>query len=64
MVLSEGEDARVLRAARRLVAEDIATPIVLGARDPLERAAEAAGFTLDGVEIVDSKTDSRLQGYG
>jgi phosphate acetyltransferase len=64
VVLPEGEDARVLHAARRLADEGIAEPILLGAREALERAAEEAGLRLDGIALADPKTDPRLQAYG
>ncbi len=47
VVLPEGGDARVLQAARRLVDEGIATPVLLGARAQLVAAAGRAGVSLD-----------------
>src|SRR5215211_3598023 len=63
IVLPEGEDARVLAAARRLVDDGVADPIVLGVGDALEHTAEAAGIGLDGIETADPRFDPRLQGY-
>lgn len=60
VVLPEGEDARIVAAARRLKGEGIATPIVLGAPETVR----AAGIDLEGITLVDPRTDSRLEAYG
>ena len=62
IVLPEGEDARIVAAAARLKAEKIAQPILLGNAD--EIAKVAAGVSLDGIEIVDPRSDARLKAYG
>lgn len=64
VVLPEGEDRRILQAARRLADEGIAKPILLGARAAVERAAAEAAVDLAGVAIADPATDPRLQAYG
>jgi phosphate acetyltransferase len=64
IVLPEGEDARVLAAARSLIEREIARPIVLGAADALAKAAAAAGIGLDGIETIDPRSDARAQSYG
>ena len=64
IVLPEGEDARVLAAARRLIDREIAVPIVLGAADALAAAAAAGGIALDGIEAIDPRHDARLAAYG
>lgn len=60
VVLPEGEDARIVAAARRLKDEGIATPIVLGAPE----VVRAAGVDLDGLTVIDPRTDARLEAYG
>lgn len=60
VVLPEGEDARIVAAARRLKDEEIATPIVLGAPETVR----AAGIDLEGITLIDPRTDSRLEAYG
>jgi phosphate acetyltransferase len=60
VVLPEGEDARIVAAARRLVDEGIATPIVLGTPE----AVGAAGVDLAGIAVIDPRTDARLESYG
>jgi phosphate acetyltransferase len=53
MILPEGEEARVLRAADRLVRGRVAEVTVLGAPDTVRRTAREAGVTLAGVKIAD-----------
>ena len=53
VVLPEGEDVRILAAARRLKDEGLAEPIILG-------AARDAGIDLGGLTLIDPKTDARL----
>ena len=62
IVLPEGEDARIVAAAARLKAEKIAQPILLGNADDIAKIA--AGVSLDGIEIVDPRSDARLKAYG
>ena len=63
VVLPEGGDARVLQAARRLVDEGIAVPVLLGSRTQLEAAARRAGVALDGIETVDPETSEKRDAY-
>lgn len=60
VVLPEGEDARIVAAARRLKDDGIAAPVVLGTQD----AVRAAGVDLDGIVVIDPRTDARLDSYG
>ena len=62
IVLPEGDDARIVAAAATLKSEKIARPILLGTTDAVGKAA--AGVSLDGIEIVDPRSDARLQTYG
>ena len=64
VVLPEGDDPRVVQAASRLARENIASPILLASGDAVARVAEDAGIDLAGVQIVDHRTDPRLQAYG
>jgi phosphate acetyltransferase len=57
VVLPEGEDSRILAAARRLKDEGLAEPIVLG-------ASRGAGIDLGGLTLIDPKSDARLADYG
>jgi phosphate acetyltransferase len=62
IVLPEGEDARIVAAAIRLKAEKLARPILLG--NPATIAIAAAGQSLHGIELIDPRSDARLEGYG
>jgi phosphate acetyltransferase len=53
VVLPEGEDERILRAAAIVLGEKLAIPVLLGAEDQLREAARSHGVPLDGIEIVD-----------
>ncbi len=63
VVLPEGQDQRVVRAARILRDEGIASPILLGRRPEVEAAAEAADTPLDGITVIDPETGERLDAY-
>ena len=63
VVLPEGEDARIVRAARRVHDEGIAHPVLVGDRAGLEAAADAAGVSLDGIGSVSPATGGALDGY-
>ncbi|CAG1769408.1 hypothetical protein BAC2_00301, partial [uncultured bacterium] len=53
VVLAEGEDRRTVRAARILVDDGIALPILLGNRERIQRLAESENLSLDDIEIED-----------
>ena len=53
VVLAEGEDRRTIRAARILVDEGIAMPILLGNRNRIRQRAESEQVPLDDIEIED-----------
>ncbi|HEU4564201.1 MAG TPA: NADP-dependent malic enzyme [Gemmatimonadaceae bacterium] len=53
VVFPEGEELKVIRAARILVDEGIAEPILLGSRSLIEETAAAAGVSLEEVMIED-----------
>ena len=63
VVLPEGEDARIAKAARRLRDEGIARPILVGERAALEAAAASAGVALDAIESVSPRTSDALDAY-
>jgi phosphate acetyltransferase len=64
IVLPEGDEVRVLAAARSLIDREIAQPIVLGAADKLTKSAAAIGIDLHGIETIDPRSDARAQYYG
>jgi phosphate acetyltransferase len=64
IVLPEGDDPRIVAAAVRLKNEKIAQPILLGATDTIGKAAAELGVSLDGISILDPRSDAKLQAYG
>jgi len=63
IVLPEGDDARMVAAAARLVEQDVAVPILLGKEDKVQAAAAEAGVDLARVTCIDPAVDSRLEEY-
>ncbi|MGD2043364.1 MAG: NADP-dependent malic enzyme [Acidimicrobiia bacterium] len=47
------DDVRILRAARRVTDDGIATPVLVGPARNIEEIADASGISLDGMEVVD-----------
>ena len=60
VVLPESTDDRILQAARRLVDEELARPILLGSRQSIEERANALGLDLGGFEFRDPETDPEV----
>jgi len=56
IVFPEGEDPRILRAARILADEGIAHPILLGDADAIRRQADDAAVTLEDIELANPRT--------
>jgi phosphate acetyltransferase len=63
VVLPEGEDARVLRAAHRLKNEGIASPILIGSARAVADAAAAAAVDCRDIAVVDPTVDARVDAY-
>ena len=63
VVLPEGEDPRILQAARRLHDGGIARPMLIGERAALEAAAAAAGVSIDPIESVSPPASDALDAY-
>ena len=63
VVLPEGQDERIILAARRLLDEDIAVPVVLGKPEKVAAAVEKAGVNLDGIETINPKESDKLDEY-
>jgi malate dehydrogenase (oxaloacetate-decarboxylating)(NADP+) len=51
LVFPEGNHEKIIRAARRIVQEKIATPILLGTKKTIEDTAAELNVKLDGIEI-------------
>jgi malate dehydrogenase (oxaloacetate-decarboxylating)(NADP+) len=63
VVFPEGEDARVIKAAAILRDDGIAQPILLGHREAIVAAAEAANVSLDDIHVEDQFTSPRREEY-
>ena len=63
VVLPEGDDPRIVRAARRLHDEGIAHPILIGERASLEAAAVGADISLESIESVSPNSSDALDAY-
>ena len=63
VVLADGVDPRATRAARTLVDQGIARPLLLGDTIPLDEAADRAGVRLDGIERLAPAGSPRLDLY-
>ena len=66
IVLAEGEDERVMRAAQQLVDDDIARPILIGRQAVLEQRLEKFGLRMKaGVDfdLVNPDHDERYRDY-
>ena len=55
IVFPEGDDPRILRAARILADEGIARPILLGDLDVIRRQADDASLTLEDIELMNPR---------
>ncbi|PPA69697.1 phosphate acetyltransferase [Jeotgalibacillus proteolyticus] len=56
IVFPEGKDERILRAASRLAAEGVLTPVLIGNKNEVEETAQGMNVTLNGTEILDPST--------
>jgi len=63
IVFPEGEEVKILRAAQRLVDEEIAKPILLGRPDVIRARTKELGLDLEGVEMVDPAQSGKLEVY-
>ena len=63
VVLPEGEDPRILHAAKRLHDGGIARPMLIGERAALEAAAAAAGVPIGPIESISPPESAALDAY-
>ena len=63
LVFPEGHDERIVAAARRLIDERIAVPVLLGASGEIGAAAARAGVSLEGIVTLDPEASGRLGAY-
>ncbi len=53
IVFTEGSDARILEATDRLKKDGFLTPVLVGNVEEVKAAAQAGGFDIEGLEILD-----------
>ncbi|AZG47497.1 phosphate acetyltransferase [Gordonia insulae] len=63
IVLPEGEEDRILRAAGRLLRRGVAKLTLLGAEDVVRTRAQELGLDLDGVDVIDPATSDLLDEF-
>src|SRR5438132_2600053 len=63
IVFPEGDDPRILKAARVLADEGIAAPILLGDPDVMRRQADDAGVTLEDITLANPRTSAHLDSF-
>ncbi len=63
IVLPEGEEERVIRAAAILNSEKIATPVLLGNPETIRRKAEEANLELGDIRILEPARQANLEEY-
>lgn len=63
IVLPEGMDPRIARAASELRARGLAIPVLLGKPDEVEKVAREAGVDLSGIEVVDPSASPKREQY-
>lgn len=61
IVLPEGLDERVLKAAGHLASEGVVTPILIGKLEDIQAKADTLGIALDGAEIYDPNTYDQME---
>jgi len=63
VVFPDGEDEKIIRAARVIVDQKIARPVLLGRRDAIVERAESAGFTLRDFDVIDVTQSEKLDEF-
>jgi malate dehydrogenase (oxaloacetate-decarboxylating)(NADP+) len=61
VVYPHGADLRTIRAARRVVDEHIAAPIIVGPAAAIEETAHDAAISLNGVRIIDPAAEQDMR---
>lgn len=63
IVLAEGEDERIVRAAAEVESQGIAQIVILGSQESIEADAEEYGVDLSGVEIIDPENSDYIEEF-
>lgn len=61
LLLAEGDDERVVRAADRIAREKLADVSLIGARDVVRRTARASDVALTGVPLIETDDRSEIE---
>jgi malate dehydrogenase (oxaloacetate-decarboxylating)(NADP+) len=62
VVFPHGDDSRIIRAARRVLDEGIASPVLLGDVGLITELAAEMGISTDGIKVLDPVTEIELRG--
>jgi malate dehydrogenase (oxaloacetate-decarboxylating)(NADP+) len=63
IVYPEGENDAIIRACALVLAEQIATPILLGRPDVIRQRAQSLGISIEGAELVDQWEEEARERY-
>jgi phosphate acetyltransferase len=63
VVFPEGEEPRILQAARQFHALRLGAPIVLGNPAKIKEIAEGLGITLEGIRVINPATSEDLENF-
>lgn len=63
IVLPEGEDERILKAASILASESVCAPIILGNEKEIKDSLKSFGSNSDGIQIIDPLLDDNRESY-
>ena len=63
IVFPEGDDPRILKAARILADDGIAEPILLGDQDAIRRQADDADVTLEEITLANPRASTHLDAF-
>ena len=63
IVLPEGHDERIVKAAGIIARKNLARPILLGIRDRILAQLKSLGMSAEGIEIVNPQGDPRLDDF-
>lgn len=61
IVFADAENYKILKAAEIIINENLAEPILLGSREIIMEIAEESNLQLNGVEILDPRSDEQLK---
>ena len=62
-VFPDGEDARVLQAARQIISRQMGVPVILGDRSLIKDKANKLGLITKGMRIIEIERSNELDGF-